>query len=79
MHSESQISIIQFGELKKLLSPLHDKLSQLEDKLQQTSSKPAKKYYRNKDLKVLFGISHNTIIKYRNNGFICKLPPIRTA
>ncbi len=70
MTQESQISIIPFGELKKLLLPLHDKLAQLETKLDKTSSKQVKKYYRNKDLKLLFGISQNTIIKYRNNGDI---------
>lgn len=70
MQNESQIFIIPFGELRKLFIPLHDKLSQLETKLDKTSSKPVKKYYRNKDLKLLFGISQNTIIKYRNNGYI---------
>ncbi|WP_298553591.1 helix-turn-helix domain-containing protein [uncultured Algibacter sp.] len=70
MKQESQISIIPFGELKRLLLPLHDKLAQLETKLDKTSSKQVKKYYRNKDLKLLFGISQNTIIKYRNNGDI---------
>lgn len=70
MTQESQISIIPFGELKKLILPLHDKLIELETKLDKTSSKPVKKYYRNKDLKLLFGISQNTIIKYRNNGDI---------
>ncbi len=70
MQNESQISIIPFGELRKLFLPLHDKLSQLETKLDKTSSIPVKKYYRNKDLKLQFGISQNTIIKYRNNGYI---------
>ncbi|WP_298238389.1 helix-turn-helix domain-containing protein [uncultured Algibacter sp.] len=70
MTQESQISIIPFGELKKLLLPLHNKLAQLESKLDKTSSKPLKKYYRNKELKLHFGLSQNTIIKYRNNGQI---------
>ncbi|AZQ44855.1 helix-turn-helix domain-containing protein [Nonlabens ponticola] len=70
MTEESKISIIPFGELRKLFLPLHDKLSQLETKLDKTSSNQVKKYYRNKDLKLLFGISQNTIIKYRNNGNI---------
>ncbi|RXG30658.1 helix-turn-helix domain-containing protein [Leeuwenhoekiella marinoflava] len=70
MQSESQISIIPFKELKKLLLPLHDKLSQLEAKLDKTHVNPPKKYYRNRDLKLLFGISQNTIIKYRNEGHI---------
>lgn len=70
MTQESQISIIPFGELKKLILPLHDKLIELETKLDKTSSKPVKKYYRNKELKFHFGLSQNTIIKYRNNGDI---------
>ncbi|WP_405226370.1 DNA-binding protein [Dokdonia sp. Asnod1-B02] len=70
MTEESKVSIIPFGELRKLFLPLHDKLSQLETKLDKTSSNPVKEYYRNKDFKLLFGISQNTIIKYRNNGYI---------
>ena len=34
------------------------------------SNSPPTKYYRNKDLKKLFGISPNTIIKYRETGIL---------
>jgi hypothetical protein len=68
MKSNSKIAIFSFEEVLSLINPLHDKLAQLENKLDKNYVKPVKKYYRNKDLKLLFGISQNTIIKYRING-----------
>ena len=70
MTNETPISIIPIEELRKLFLPLHDKLAQLEIKLDKTGSKPVEKYYRNKHLKLYFGLSTNTIIKYRNNGYL---------
>lgn len=37
-------------------------------KLEMKEDFSSKKYYRNKDLKVMFGLSSNTISKYRNDG-----------
>ena len=68
MKSNSKIAIFSFEEVLSLINPLHDKLAQLENKLDKNYVKPVKKYYRNKDLKLLFGISQNTIVKYRING-----------
>jgi hypothetical protein len=34
------------------------------------SIKPPKKYYRNKDLKVFFGMSDNTILSYRDQNIL---------
>lgn len=70
MTKELEITIVQFGELRKLFQPLHDQLNHLEQKLDERSSHAEIKHYRNKELKLLFGLSSNTIIKYRNNGVI---------
>ena len=70
MQSNSRVAIFSFEEVLSLVNPLHDKLAQLENKMDKNYVKPVKKYYRNKDLKLHFGLSQNTIIKYRNNGYL---------
>ena len=60
-----------------LLEPIVVKLQNLENELQKLPKKvQPSKYYRARDLKELFGLSNNTIIKYRDNGtlpftFLC--------
>jgi hypothetical protein len=55
--------------IKNLIEPIDYRLQRIENLLQkQPKSNNSKKYYRNNDLKELFGLSNNTIIKYRENG-----------
>ena len=71
MKTDSRLTIIPLEELSNLISPVYDKLNQLDKKLDKKDSEQLKKgYYRNKDLKTLFGLSTNTIIKYRDTGII---------
>jgi hypothetical protein len=64
-----QISIPTLEGIKCIIEPLFLRMQQIEEKLQQIPKmvQPSK-YYRNNDLKQLFGLSNNTIIKYRENG-----------
>ncbi len=71
MKTDSRLTIVPLEELTNLISPVFDKLNQLDKKLDKKDSKQFKKgYYRNKDLKALFGLSPNTIIKYRDTGIL---------
>lgn len=55
--------------IQLLLEPILVKLQNLENELQKLPKKvQPSKYYRAKDLKELFGLTNNTIIKYRDNG-----------
>lgn len=64
-----QITIPSLSAIKGLLEPIYIRLQQIEDKLQKLPKmNHPTKYYRNNDLKQLFGFSNNTIIKYRENG-----------
>lgn len=66
---QNQITIPTLEGIKSLIEPLCQRLHQIEEKLQKLPKKAqSSKYYRNNDLKQLFGLSNNTIIKYRENG-----------
>jgi hypothetical protein len=72
MENASEIKLPTMGSIKLLIEPIYDKLKNIElainsKKLKESDSK---KYYRNSDLKNLFGLSPNTIIKYRETGVI---------
>lgn len=64
-----QITITSLSSIRNLIEPINWRLQQIEEKLQKLPKmvNPSK-YYRNNDLKQLFGLSNNTIIKYRENG-----------
>ena len=63
-------TIIPLEELHNILNPIISKLEIIENKIGiKTNIKPSK-YYRNKDLKSLFGLSDNTILKYRDKGIL---------
>ncbi len=49
---------------------LQNLLLKILEKLETRDNHSGKKYYRNKDLKILFGVSSNTIIKYREEGIL---------
>ncbi len=64
-----QITIPSLSSIRNLIEPINWRLQQIEEKLQKLPKMALpSKYYRNNDLKQLFGLSNNTIIKYRENG-----------
>lgn len=54
--------------LRKLLDPFYIKLEKIDAIISSNGLKP--RYYRNEDLKRIFGLSSNTIIKYRQTGIL---------
>lgn len=57
--------------IKQLLEPLFERLERIENEFKSKSNSSDKiKYYRNQDLKEIFGLSNNTIIKYRETGVL---------
>lgn len=57
-----------FNALQSALDPLFLKIEKIE--LSINSFKVRPQYYRNEDLKKMFGLSNNTIIKYRQTGIL---------
>lgn len=55
-------------ETNKSITHLENILFKILEKLEDRERPSPSKYYRNKDLKSLFGLSPNTIIKYREEG-----------
>ena len=56
-------------KVKQLIDPLLIRLEKLDSKISHDKiANPA--YYRNEDLKRIFGLSNNTIIKYRQTGVL---------
>lgn len=70
LHSE-ELRIPSVRNIQMLLEPIYVRLTNIEHSLKNRveKSKP-KGYYRNSDIKNLFGISPNTIIKYRETGIL---------
>ncbi|WP_166919643.1 MerR family transcriptional regulator [Flavobacterium poyangense] len=60
-------SIVAF---EKLFAILEAKLDVIDSKLKQNHRRTLTKYYRNEDLKNMFGLSSNTIVKYRLTGIL---------
>lgn len=65
---ESKFSYI--SAIKQLLDPLHARLEKIDSKIRGQDVKQVLRYYRNEDLKKIFGLSNNTIIKYRQTGIL---------
>ena len=66
-----EISIPSVRNIQMLLEPIYERLSNIEHSLKSKSEKgKSDGYYRNRDLKNLFGLSPNTIIKYRETGIL---------
>lgn len=55
-------------EPNETLEPVLKLLEEIKSKFDKVSN--AKKYYRNSDLKKLFGLSDNTIISYRDKNIL---------
>lgn len=65
---EDKISYIL--AIKQLLDPLYARLEKIDFKIKGQDLKKSVRYYRNEDLKKIFGLSNNTIIKYRQTGVL---------
>jgi len=65
---EKKLSFLM--KVKELIEPVIVRLETIDLKIsgQGKTQKPA--YYRNEDLKKIFGLSNNTIIKYRQTGVL---------
>ena len=69
--NQQEIIIPTVGNIKKLLESIYLRLENIDLTIKnQVSKTDNKKYYRNQDLKSIFGLSNNTIIKYRENGIL---------
>jgi len=66
----SQLVLLSTDKFERLLNPVIDKLEIIEKNLNKKTATLKVAYYRNKDLKENFGLSSNTIIKYRESGII---------
>lgn len=70
-NNEKEIKIPTVETIKHLLNPIYERLDQIKTQvLAGNSDKMASKYYRNKDLKRIFNLSNNTIVKYRETGIL---------
>lgn len=68
---EREIKIATEATIKRLLEPIYKRLDRItSEMLNQHSDNDELKYYRNKDLKDIFNISSNTIVKYRETGVL---------
>ena len=67
MKKEKRLSYVM--EMKELMEPVMARLETIDSKISQGKAlRPV--YYRNEDLKKMFGLSNNTIIKYRQTGVL---------
>jgi hypothetical protein len=72
MNENNEIMLPSLGSIKQLLEPIYSRLEAIESSIKQSYQKPSStpKHYRNNDLKQSFGLSNNTIIKYRETGIL---------
>ena len=70
MYNESQLVLVSIDKLQSLLNPVINRLVVIEENLNKKTITRKSDYYRNKDLKSRFGLSANTIKKYRETGVI---------
>jgi hypothetical protein len=72
MQSQNEeLRIPSVRNIQMLLEPIYERLSNIEASLKSQKEKSKTKgYYRNADLKTFFGLSPNTIIKYRETGIL---------
>lgn len=66
-----ELRIPTVRSIQMLLEPIYERLGNIEASLKSKIEKSkTNRFYRNSDLKALFGLSPNTIIKYRETGVI---------
>ena len=69
MENNNEIRIPTISNIRLLIEPILGKLETIEAQLKNKVPAPTtKKFFRNQDLKSNYGLSNNTIIKYRENG-----------
>lgn len=56
--------------IKQLLDPLYARLEKIDSKIKGNDTKQTLRYYRNEDLKKIFRLSNNTIVKYQQTGIL---------
>jgi len=61
------IELVTVEDIHDAISPILIELSELKSYI---SNLPPKQYYRNKDLKEIYGLSDNTIKEYRDRNII---------
>ena len=67
MKKERKLSFVM--RVEQLIEPILLRLETIDSKISQGKVlRP--EYYRNEDLKKMFGLSNNTIIKYRQTGIL---------
>lgn len=59
-----------FDALNMILDPLYCKMEEIIMSIRKGELRGQLKYYRNEDLKKIFGLSSNTIAKYRQTGIL---------
>ncbi|GAB4162945.1 MAG: hypothetical protein Tsb0033_22530 [Winogradskyella sp.] len=70
-NQEMDIKLPTIEGIRLLLRPIVERLENIESKLDTQNFKQQKpKYYRNNDIKEIFNLSSNTIVKYRETGVI---------
>jgi hypothetical protein len=71
MSKEGKANIFAYlSAIKNMVEPLQARLEKIDSKINGQYVKPRLRYYRNEDLKKIFGLSNNTIIKYRQTGVL---------
>ena len=71
MENFNELIIPSVRSIQILLEPIYERLANIESSLKSKPQKGISKiYYRNADLKDIFGLSSNTIIKYRDTGIL---------
>lgn len=65
---EKKLSFVM--RVKQLLDPVLMRLETIDTKIDAKAKLVKPLYYRNEDLKRIFGLSNNTIIKYRQTGVL---------
>lgn len=72
MSDRNEIYIPTTKVIAELLHPLFERLESIEKQLLKDpkAHNSELKFYRNDDIKKIFGISNNTIIKYREQGVL---------
>ncbi|WP_033960437.1 DNA-binding protein [Psychroserpens jangbogonensis] len=71
MEHQKEIRIPTVESIRLLLQPIYQRLADIQSKMSnEIVQKSTQKYYRNGDLKNIFNLSNNTIVKYRETGVI---------
>lgn len=65
---EKKLSFIR--RVKQLIDPVIIRLETIDSKISGENKVVRPVYYRNEDLKKIFGLSNNTIVKYRQTGIL---------